>query len=67
MDHSDEVGRDVASLGRKDEFLQPILQRTVFRQAAEQAHRHVGVRVDEAGHEKRAVGVDHFPGIIGGG
>ena len=34
---ADEIGRDVLGLRREDEFLQPVLQLQVVRDAAEQA------------------------------
>ncbi len=58
-------------LQRPDALLQPGLQRHVVGVAAQQRHRTVRVRVDEAGHRHHAFGVDrlvsrHLPwGLIG--
>ena len=41
-------GRDVLRFGGKDEFLQPVLQPQVVRDAAEQRHRRMRVGIDQA-------------------
>src|SRR5579884_1983749 len=47
----DELRRDVLLLRRKYVVLQPVLQRAVVGDAAQQGHRCVRMRVDEPGHE----------------
>ncbi len=55
----DEIGRYVLGLGRKDEFVEPVLHHHVVGDAAEQRHGGVGVRVDQPRHQNgiRAVEV----------
>ena len=54
----DELGRDVLPLRREDVLGQPLLERQVVGDSAQERHGGVRVRVDEAGHHDVAAGVD---------
>src|SRR5690606_4167725 len=45
-------------LGGKDKFREPLLKVKVIRYAAKQRHRDVGVRIDQAGDDGTAAGID---------
>ena len=53
-----ELGRDELALDRHHVAHQPDVQAQVVGQAAQQRHRRVGVRVDQAGHQHLAAAVD---------
>ncbi len=55
-----ELGRDRLGLGGKDVLLQPVHEREIVREPAVQDHRGVRVRVDEAGHDGLAGGVNRL-------
>ena len=46
------------SLGRKDVFLEPLLQGQIIGQAAKEGHGQMGVGVDQAGQNQPATGID---------
>ena len=54
----DEVGGDERGLGREDVVVEPGHQREVVGEAAQQRHRRVAVRVDQAGDDEVAGSVD---------
>ena len=47
-------------------FVEPLFQRHIFGQPAEDDHRHVGVGVDEARHGDHAIGLDELTGAVEG-
>ena len=60
----DELGRRPFRLGRPDVFLQPGHQRQIVGEAAQQAHRGVGVQVDQARDEGVAGQAIAFPRLV---
>ena len=57
------LARDGFGFSRKDVLLEPLLQAQVVGKPAVQHHRRVAVRVDEAGNDDRAGGVDLLGGL----
>jgi hypothetical protein len=64
---ADELGRHRLRLGREDVFLQPVHQREIVCKAAEQHHRCVRMRVDQARHDHRARGVEGLSAAVARG
>ena len=62
----DEVGGDERGLGGEDVVVEPGHEGEVVGEAAQQRHRGVAVRVDQAGDDEVAGGVDHR-GAVGAG
>ena len=60
-----EIFGDVPRFGGEDVALQPVVERMVFGNAAEQTHRGVRVAVDHAGQDERAAGVDRLFRVAG--
>ena len=56
----DEIFGDVARFGWKNVFLEPFVERKIVGNATEQAHRRVGVAIDQARHDDGAMRVDYF-------
>ncbi len=59
----DEILGYVASFGGENVFLEPVVEREVVGDSAEQAHRGVRVAVDQAGENEGAARVDDFCGV----
>ncbi len=53
-------------LSRKNIFIQPIIQREIICQAAEQAHAHVCMGVDQSRENEPAACIDHLSRFIHG-
>ena len=53
---------DVAGFGRENVVVEPLLERQIIGQPAEQGHGQMGVQVDEAGHHDAAAGIDRLAG-----
>ena len=51
---------DVARFGRENIFLEPLVERKIIGNAAEEAHGCVGVAVDQSGHDDATACVDYF-------
>ena len=56
----DEIRADHRGLDRPDVLLQPDLERQVVGDAAQQGHRVVGMRIDQAGNQRRIRARDGF-------
>ena len=55
-----EIFGHISRFGGEDVPLQPVVERMILRDAAEQAHRGVGVAVDHAGQHQRAARVNRL-------
>ena len=53
-------------LSRKNILIQPIIQRQIIRQAAKQAHAHMGVGVDQSRKNEPAPRLDHLTRFVRG-
>ena len=55
-----EIFGHIPCFGGEDVPLQPVVERMILRDAAEQAHRRVGVAIDHAGQHQRAARVNRL-------
>ncbi len=59
-----KFGRDEFTFNRHHVTHQPHIQAQIVRQAAQEGHGHVGVGVDQAGHEGFTAAIDHLSGGV---
>ena len=59
-----EIGRHELALDRHHVAHQPDVEPKIVGETAQQRHRHVGVRVDQAGHHDAAAAVDPFGRLV---
>ena len=56
------VGSDMPGFGRKNILIEPLLQRQIVGQSAEQRHGQMGMRVNQSGHDDAPLGIDDLCG-----